>query len=327
MDTAIIGQYIPGDSYLHKLDPRVKILAVFIIIIATFLLPNIISIGIMLACMVLLILTARIPLLKMLKALRGIMFLMMFTSILQLCYVQTGRLLYTTSMQFTLYNLLISIGLLFMYFMTSKFIRFKFIYFIILAAISFVLQYYNPLGGMKFFDYNILIYEDGLTKALYIFLRIVIIIFASSLLTFTTSPNDINNGLESLLKPLKKIHVPVGELSMMLSITLRFIPTLFQETKKIMNAQASRGVDFKESKLRQKINQIVSLLVPMFVISFKRADELSNAMETRGYVIGANRTRIDEMKLVIKDYIAIILIIVLLATSIVLKVMLWDIKW
>lgn len=322
MDTAVIGQYIPGNGYVHKMDPRVKILAVFILIVTTFLLPNVISVASMLLIMVLIIISSGIPFLKMIKGLKSILFLMLFTSVLQLCYVQTGTLWLTIEMNMSLYNLIISIGLIVLYLFTSKFIKFKFLYLLFLVALSFLLQYYNPLNGIDLFKYNIMIYEDGFNKALFIFLRVVIIMFSSSLLTFTTSPNDINNGLESLLKPLKKIKVPVGELSMMLSITLRFIPTLFGETKKIMNAQASRGVDFKESKLKQKINQIVSLLVPMFVISFKRADELANAMETRGYIIGGNRTRIDVMKFRIRDYIAIIFILGLFASSIVLKVIL-----
>lgn len=322
MDTAVIGQYIPGNGYIHKMDPRVKILAVFILIVTTFLLPNTISVASMLLLMIIIIISSGIPFLKMLKGLKSILFLMLFTSILQLCYVQTGQLWLTMEMNMSLYNLIISIGLILIYLFTSKFIKFKFIYLLLLIALSFLLQYYNPLNGINLFKYNIMIYEDGFNKALFIFLRVVIIMFSSSLLTFTTSPNDINNGLEALLKPLKKIKVPVGELSMMLSITLRFIPTLFGETKKIMNAQASRGVDFKESKLKQKINQIVSLLVPMFVISFKRADELANAMETRGYIIGGNRTRIDVMKFRIRDYIAIIFIFGLFAASIVLKVIL-----
>lgn len=322
MDTAVIGQYIPGNGYVHKMDPRVKILAVFILIVTTFLLPNVISVASMLLIMVLIIISSGIPFLKMIKGLKSILFLMLFTSVLQLCYVQTGTLWLTLEMNMSLYNLIISIGLIVLYLFTSKFIKFKFLYLLFLVALSFLLQYYNPLNGIDLFKYNIMIYEDGFNKALFIFLRVVIIMFSSSLLTFTTSPNDINNGLESLLKPLKKIKVPVGELSMMLSITLRFIPTLFGETKKIMNAQASRGVDFKESKLKQKINQIVSLLVPMFVISFKRADELANAMETRGYIIGGNRTRIDVMKFRIRDYIAIIFILGLFAASIVLKVIL-----
>ena len=322
MDTAVIGQYIPGNGYIHKMDPRVKILAVFILIVTTFLLPNTISVASMLLLMIIIIISSGIPFLKMLKGLKSILFLMLFTSILQLCYVQTGQLWLTMEMNMSLYNLIISIGLILIYLFTSKFIKFKFIYLLLFIALSFLLQYYNPLNGINLFKYNIMIYEDGFNKALFIFLRVVIIMFSSSLLTFTTSPNDINNGLEALLKPLKKIKVPVGELSMMLSITLRFIPTLFGETKKIMNAQASRGVDFKESKLKQKINQIVSLLVPMFVISFKRADELANAMETRGYIIGGNRTRIDVMKFRIRDYIAIIFIFGLFAASIVLKVIL-----
>lgn len=320
MDTAVIGQYIPGNSYMHKMDPRVKILAVFIFIISAFLLPNIIAVLSMLIFMVVLIISTRIPFFKMLKGLKSILFLMLFTSILQMCYVQTGELLVKLNMNMTLYNLLISIGLLFIYFFTRKFIKFKLIYLLLIIIGSLVLQYYNPLTGKELFKYDILIFEDGANKALFIFLRVVIIMFTSSLLTFTTSPNDINNGLEALLKPLKKIKVPVGELAMMLSITLRFIPTLFNETRKIMDAQASRGADFKESKLKQKINQIVSLLVPMFVISFKRADELANAMETRGYIIGGNRTRIDVMKLRIKDYIGITVIFLILAAAITLKV-------
>lgn len=326
MNKAVIGQFIPGNSVIHKMDPRVKILSIFVFIIAAFLLPNLYCMLGLLLFLGFIIVLSRISFLKILNGLKSILFLMLFTSILQLCYIQTGKVVIDSTMHFTLYNLLISIALLFIYFLTKRFIKFKFLYFLLLVFLSFALQFYNPLKGINIVDYNIIIFEDGLIKALFIFLRVVIIMIASSMLTFTTSPNDINNGLDSLLSPLKKIKVPVSELSMMLSITLRFIPTLFFETEKIMNAQASRGLDFKEATFKQKINQIVSLLVPMFVISFKRADELANAMETRGYVIGAKRTKIDIMKLVIKDYIAIILIISIFVASIILRVLLWDIN-
>lgn len=113
---------------------------------------------------------------------------------------------------------------------------------------------------------------------------------------------DINNGLEWLLAPLKAIKIPVSVFSMTIALTLRFIPTLYEESKKIMNAQASRGVDFQEGRLHNKVTQIISLLIPMFVISFRRAEDLSNAMESRGYVIGAKRTKLDELKFRFLDY-------------------------
>ena len=142
----------------------------------------------------------------------------------------------------------------------------------------------------------------------------------TSLLTVSTMSTDINNGLEWVLSPLKIIKVPVSVLSMTISLTLRFIPTLYEETRKIMNAQASRGVDFQEGKLKDKVTQIISLLVPMFVVSFKRAEDLSNAMEARGYVIGAKRTRIDELKFKALDYISFILCLLFLGASIWAKI-------
>ncbi len=122
---------------------------------------------------------------------------------------------------------------------------------------------------------------------------------------------DINQGLEWLLSPLKLFKIPVGIFAMLVSLTLRFIPTLMSESKKIMNAQASRGVDFNEGSLKDKVNQIISLLIPMFVISFKRAEDLSNAMEARGYIIGAKRTKLDELKLRWRDYLALTIVLAL----------------
>ena len=141
---------------------------------------------------------------------------------------------------------------------------------------------------------------------------IVIMIGITSLLTLSTMSTDINNGLEAVLAPLKIIKVPVGVFAMLISLTLRFIPTLLEESKKIMNAQASRGVDFQEGSLKDKVNQIISLLIPMFVISFKRAEDLSNAMEARGYIIGAKRTKLDELKLRWRDYLSYAISFILL---------------
>ena len=139
----------------------------------------------------------------------------------------------------------------------------------------------------------------------------------TSLLTLSTMSTDINNGLEAVLSPLKLFKIPVGIFSMLISLTLRFIPTLMIESKKIMNAQASRGVDFSEGSLKDKVNQIIALLIPMFVISFKRAEDLSNAMEARGYIVGAKRTKIDELKLRWRDYLFIVFLLLLL-TSVIL---------
>ena len=138
----------------------------------------------------------------------------------------------------------------------------------------------------------------------------------TTLLTISTMSTDINNGLEWLLSPLKVFKINVSVISMTFALTLRFIPTLLEESKKIMNAQASRGVDFQEGNLSEKIKQIVSLLVPMFVISFRRAEDLSNAMEARGYVIGAPRTRLDELKFKGLDIFCFIVSLAFLALAI-----------
>jgi energy-coupling factor transport system permease protein len=156
-------------------------------------------------------------------------------------------------------------------------------------------------------NWDFLVYYEGIERAGFILIRLIIMIGITSLLTISTMTTDINNGIEGLLAPLKVLHINVGVFSMLISLTLRFIPTLIEESKKIMKAQASRGVDFEEGKLKDKVTQIISLLIPMFVISFKRADELSNAMEARGYIIGESRTKLDELKLRWRDYLSIVI--------------------
>lgn len=130
---------------------------------------------------------------------------------------------------------------------------------------------------------------------------------------------DLNFAIEALLRPLKVVKVPVDVMAMMLSLTLRYIPTLLGETEKIMKAQASRGVDFKESKFKEKVVQIISLLIPVFVISFKRAEDLGNAMEVRGYVIGAKRTKVDEYRIGFSDIATLVISLMILALIIVVK--------
>ena len=330
MDNIIIGQYIPGNSVVHKLDPRMKIAMLILMIVAIFVAHTVIEEAILLVLSFAIIITSRIPIFKVLKGLRAIIFLVAFTAILQLGNVRTGTFIIKPGdvmMNMTLFNLLIIFGLLFIYIFTRKYIPFRFIYFLLLCALSMVLQYYF-ISGPLLFKYNISFTDDGLTRVCFIVLRLINLVILSSILTFTTSPMDLKNGLESLMKPLRVIKVPTAEIAMMISLVLRFIPTLLDETNKIIKAQASRGADFNESGLRQKMKQIISLLVPMFVVSFKRADDLANAMESRGYVIGEKRTSIDIMKLEFRDYFALFLVLTLLTFVImgaVTRVDIWSI--
>ena len=170
---------------------------------------------------------------------------------------------------------------------------------------------------MKIVSYEIKIYEGAVFDASFISLRIIILLLSSSLLTLTTKPTELNIGLESLLKPLKLLKVNVAVFSMMVSIALRYIPTLINEANKILKAQASRGVDFKESKLKDKINQIIALIIPMFIIAYKRASDLADAMEARGYDPDSERTSIRVLKYRSSDMVSLIFITLLSAFLIV----------
>ncbi len=319
METFVIGQYVKGNSWIYRLDPRVKIISLILLIVITFLMPNLLYITGLLGVLMVLIITTRIPLLRLLKGLKALIFLLAFTFVVQVAYQQEGSLLISESFSFGVYALIFTIFVSLFWFITQKYVPFRFLYLLIMIVLVFLFQYYVK-DGIMFSTYNINVYQSGLERAGYVFLRVVIVVLLSSMLTFSTSSTDLNNGMESVLSPLKVIKVPVSEISMMLALTLRFIPTLLQETNKIMKAQASRGVDFKESNIKQKAMQIVSLLVPMFVISFSRAEDLANAMESRGYVIGAPRTKYDEMKLRFLDFMTLIILISVLALFIYINI-------
>ena len=225
MDNIIIGQYIPGNSVIHKLDARMKIVMLIIMIVAIFIAHTVAEEVILLAFSFVIIIAARIPLLKVIKGFRPILFLVAFTAILQLGNVRTGKFLVEDVwMHMTLYNLLIIFGLLFVYFFTKKFIPFRFLYFLLLCALSMYLQYAFT-SGIQLFKYEICFTDDGVVRVSFIVLRLINLVLLSSILTFTTSPMDLKNGLESLMKPLKVIKVPTGEIAMMISLVLRFIPT------------------------------------------------------------------------------------------------------
>ena len=311
MNNMTIGQYIPGQSWLHKLDPRVKMLSLILLLVSIFLIPiqgsriDLIILGSYFIGTMFLVVSSGISLLKVLQGLRPILFLLTFTVLIQIVLIQPTQRV-PLSDTYTFYVSLTSITAIILwivfYQVTKKWIKFKVLYFLLSVIVVFALQYALPFGS--FFQYDVTLYEETVFRALFIFFRIVIIIMLTSLLTFTTMTTDINDGLEGILFPLKWIKVPVDVLTMMVSLTLRYIPTLLIETDKIMKAQASRGVDFKEASLKDKITQVISLLIPVFVISFKRAEDLANAMEVRGYVIGQKRTKIDVLKIKTSDYLA-----------------------
>jgi energy-coupling factor transport system permease protein len=325
MNNMTIGQYIPGESWLHQLDPRIKMLSLILLLVSIFLVPiqgTIIDLSILAGYFLftlLLVMSSGIPLLKVLQGLRPILFLLTFTVLIQIIIIRPTTLV-ALSETFTFYLSFTSIAAIILwiifYQVSKKWIKFKVLYFIFSVIVVFTLQYALPYGSI--FQYDVTLYEETVFRALFIFFRIVVIIMLTSLLTFTTMTTDINDGLEGILFPLKWVKVPVDVLTMMVSLTLRYIPTLLIETDKIMKAQASRGVDFKEASIKDKVTQVISLLIPVFVISFKRAEDLANAMEVRGYVIGQKRTKIDILKIKTTDFIAMIGVLLIVAVTVYL---------
>lgn len=237
-----LGQYFPGESPLHKIDARIKILMSFIAIACTFASGNFISLLFVLLCLIALILMSGISPLTILKGIKPVMFILLFTTVFQIFFTRTGKILFEW-----------------------QFIR---------------------------------IYSDGIIYSIKMFLRIVMLISSASvLLTYTTSPIVLTDGIEGLLSPLKKLKVPVHDFALMMSIALRFIPTLTEETDKIMSAQRARGASFSDGSLMKRARALVSVFVPLLVSAIRRADELSTAMICRGYTGGEGRTRLRVMKI------------------------------
>ena len=255
MNKLVFGKYIPIDSPIHSLDPRTKIIALFIVIIAIFI-PS--SWWCYLFLGVILLITVLMSGLKLsfvFKAFKPMMFMMVFLLVVNMISVKTGYVL-------------ISIG-------------------------SFE------------------IWSDAIFNTLFIVVRLLLMIMLTTCLTATTKPLDLTLGIEYLLTPLKRLHFPAHEVAMMISIALRFIPTLMEETQRIMKAQASRGVDFNEGTFKEKIAAIVSLIIPLFISAFQRAEDLANAMESRNYNPSARRTRFHQLHWHYYDTIALTLVLVL----------------
>lgn len=317
MNNIIIGQFIPGDSFLYKMDPRSKIIALILLMVSTFVLNNVLHIVIMLSLVLVLLWFGGIPIGRIIRGLRPIIVLLTFTFVFQILFVKTGSLLYDLPLSFTWYNILIAVGVFLFFLFTKKYVRLSFIYFLFAFAgiltIFALLELGNVIGTT-----TIEVYTDGVQGAFFIMIRLVIIVTLSTILTMTTKPTDLTLGLEQLMKPLSIVKINSEEIALIISISLRYIPTLLDEANKIMLAQASRGVDFSEGKLKDKIVQIISLLVPMFIISFKRSDELANAMEARNFVPGQARTRLHILTWHLMDTIVVVTSSLFLTASILM---------
>lgn len=320
-DKMIFGQYYHTDSIIHKLDPRTKFISLILFMVLTFLIPfnNFILLGILALIILTIIMLTKVSLFKYLKSLKQIAFLLVFSFAFQIFSKKEGDIIFNIPLEFTYINISVVVIIWLLFIIFRKFIPFKFFVIIGLVVLSFYL-FGLPMGVKPFATPMIHIYEGGLISGTFIISRVMLIIMVSTTLTLTTKPMDLANAIEWFLKPLEYIKIKTSILAMMLSIALRFIPTLFNETDKILKAQASRGVDFKEGKLHQQIKQIISLLIPMFIISFKRAMDLADAMEARGYIPGEKRTKLNVLTFKLSDYLSLFFLVTLLTLLIVYKV-------
>lgn len=260
------GQYYPAKSLLHKLDPRIKIILTILYIVCSFICKNVISYTILLASALLLVIIGRVPLRIILRGLKGVLFILLFTAILNIFWTKGDTLLW----------------------------EWKFI----------------------------AIYVEGLYAALFIMIRITVLIIGTGmLLTYTTTPIALTNAIEDLLSPLKKLHVPVHSFAMMMTIALRFIPTLSEEAERIMTAQKARGADFTSGGLVQRAKALIPVLIPLFVSAFNRAGDLAIAMECRCYNGGEGRTRMNVRRIRFVDFIPLVLIIAFGAGLITLNIL------
>lgn len=259
-----IGQFFPGNSLIHRLDPRFKIVITLVYILMLFTGDHIICLAVGAAFTIISIILSKIPFKMFIKSIKPIFPFLILTAILNILFVSTGDVLFEW-----------------------KFLK---------------------------------ITKDGINISVFMIIRIVLLIMGSSLLTYTTSPITLTDAIERLLSPLKKIKVPVHELAMMMSIALRFIPTLIEETDKIMSAQKARGAEIDTGSLMTRAKNMISILVPLFISSFRRADELATAMECRCYNGGEGRTRLRQLKSSSRDYIALAVSLIFYAAAITVNI-------
>lgn len=258
-----LGQYFPGNSCVHLLDPRTKILATIIYVIAIFFADSPASYALLAAFAAAVILLARLPWLLVLKSLKPIWIIILLTLLIHMFTAPGTEIIFT----------------------------------------------------WKFFSVT----REGLELGLKMAARLILLLLFSSVLTFTTSPIVLTDGIESLLRPFQALGVPAHELAMMMTIALRFIPTLLEETDRIMKAQTARGADFESGNILQRLKNMLPLLVPLFISAFRRADELAVAMEARCYRGGEGRTRMHELAYKGADYAAFALVLALMAALVALR--------
>lgn len=259
-----IGQFFPGESLIHRLDPRFKIIMTLIYIVMLFTGDSIACLVVGAVFTVMAILLSKIPLKIFFRSIKPIFPFLLFTAVLNILFVRTGDVLFEWA-----------------------FLK---------------------------------ITTEGINISVFMIVRITLLIMGSSLLTYTTTPITLTDAIERLLSPLKKIKVPVHELAMMMSIALRFIPTLIEETDKIMSAQKARGAEIDTGSLMTRARNMIAILVPLFISAFRRADELATAMECRCYNGGEGRTRLRQLKSAARDYIALAVTVLFYAAVIVLDI-------
>lgn len=330
MNNITLGQYVDGKSIIHKLDPRTKLLSLMLLMVSVFLIPkplsnsfgrlaSFIMLGAFAVIILIIVLFTRISLFKYLNSLKQLAFLFVFTFIIQLLTPQGDKILIPNlNLNLSILGLGIILLWVLLFIILRKFIPCKLIVFLILTCLSVYLLIYDL--GYSFTTVTLNLYEDGLFNGAFFFMRIFLVIMLSTVLTLTTKPTDLTSAIEWYLHPLTYLKINVSIFAMIISLALRFIPTLFNETGKILKAQSSRGVDFKEGTLKQQIGQIISLLIPMLVISFKRAADLADAMEARGYIPGAPRSRLNIMKFRLSDLFSFIITIIIVTSIIVVSV-------
>lgn len=258
-----IGQYFPGNSVIHRLDSRVKLLLDLVYLVTLFIAQSYTGLLVSILFMVVCYILSGIKLIMILKSVKPIMPLMIFTGILNMLFIK---------------------------------------------------------GEVPLFEWWIIsVYPEGIRMAVFMLIRVIALIIGMSLLTYTTSPIMLTDAIERLLSPLKKVRFPVHELSMMMTIALRFIPTLVEETDKIMSAQKARGAELDSGNIMQKAKALIPILIPLFVSAFKRANELATAMECRCYRGGEGRTRLRQLKTAPRDYAATLVMLCLPAAIIVIN--------
>lgn len=326
MNKMVFGQYVNANSWIHKLDPRTKIIVLFVMMIGIFLVNNLYGLLACLGLVLLIVLSSKIPLSKFLNSFKMVAMLLIFTTLFQIIFNKTGDIVivggYELSFDFklTVLSLCIDIMLLVLYFLSGKVIRkYRVLTFLLILILGFYIQTIINITPV-ITEYNISFHEEAVMSAFTVLLRVINLISLSALLTLSTKPTDLNSGIEGIFKPFKFMRSQVSIFAMMISIALRSIPTLLNESQRILKAQASRGVDFNEGSLKEKINQIISLIVPMFVISYKKAEDLANAMEARGYIPGNDRTKLAVLKYKLSDILSYLFLVIFMSTIIVLKI-------